>query len=379
MKQLKLRALFPKVNFKILNYIATFLLVFAATPAIADHFRIRDCPDNALVDLNWAVKFIDRHLDSILAGQSILNTRYQTRIKDRWPVTSIDCARDNRNVCQTAFAFTGTANIVHVCWQNCLDANPTRNRCDIVEDLLHEKAHEAHVPVADAHNAGNTEAINDPVYRFGFYVNHFCQMVAASVSTGSIDSFGLDPLGANSALPLGDFCDRNAQCLSNQCRRGECVCNNNSDCPSGQICDKVGRNECVRAQLPLGAACDRNAQCQSNQCRRGNCVCNDNSDCLPGYRCKTGGLNECIKVGGDIGEVCNRNSDCNTGQCDRDICVCDSDQDCREFFSGSNWRCRKSGQNECVRTNLSNGQRCHKNGDCASGQCRGSGRGRTCR
>jgi hypothetical protein len=32
-----------------------------------------------------------------------------------------------------------------------------------------------------------------------------------------------------------------------------------------------------------------------------------------------------------------------------------------------------------VRTNLSNGARCHVDGDCASGKCRGVGGGRTCR
>jgi len=366
-------------NLKFLSYITALLLIFTAAPVTADNFRIRDCPSNALVDLNWAVKFIDQHLDSILTVQSILNTRYQARIKDRWPKTTIDCANDRRGSCRTALAFTGTANIVHFCWQNNLNAATPRNRCNVVATLLHEKAHEAHAPDADAHNDRNLEAENDPVYQFGFHVYRYCERVASGATAGSFNSFGLARLGANNALPLGDYCDRNAQCRSDQCRRGECVCNDNSDCPSGQICDKIGRNKCIRARLPLGADCDRNAQCRSDQCRRGKCVCNDNGDCPSGYRCKTAGLNECIKIDGRIGEVCNRNSDCRTGQCDRDICVCDTDQHCRDFFPGSNWRCRKGGQNECVRTNLSNGARCHVDGDCASGKCRGVGGGRTCR
>jgi len=317
-------------NLKFLSYITALLLIFTAAPVTADNFRIRDCPSNALVDLNWAVKFIDQHLDSILTVQSILNTRYQARIKDRWPKTTIDCANDRRGSCRTALAFTGTANIVHFCWQNNLNAATPRNRCNVVATLLHEKAHEAHAPDADAHNDRNLEAENDPVYQFGFHVYRYCERVASGATAGSFNSFGLARLGANNALPLGDYCGRNAQCRSDQCRRGKCVCNDNGDCPSG-------------------------------------------------YRCKTAGLNECIKIDGRIGEVCNRNSDCRTGQCDRDICVCDTDQHCRDFFPGSNWRCRKGGQNECVRTNLSNGARCHVDGDCASGKCRGVGGGRTCR
>jgi len=53
-------------NLKFLSYITALLWIFTAARVTADNFRIRDCPSNALVDLNWAVKFIDQHLDSIL-------------------------------------------------------------------------------------------------------------------------------------------------------------------------------------------------------------------------------------------------------------------------------------------------------------------------
>ncbi len=330
MNQLKLGAIFPMINLKFLSYIAALLVVFAATPAVADHFRIRDCPDSAQADLNWAVNFINRHLDSILATQSILNTRYQASIKDDWPDTTIDCAKPSRNSCEDgANAFHAGANIVHLCWDNIMNRSGW-NRCSVVRTILHEKAHEARAPIADTHEWTDLEGRNDPVYRFGESVFVYCDRVAGLAAAGTFDSLGLEPLGATAELPLGDYCEEDNQCQSNECRRGKCVCNDNGDCPAG-------------------------------------------------YRCKTGGLNECIKIEGEIGEVCNRNSDCETAQCDRDICVCDTDQHCRDFFPGSDWRCRRGGQNACVRTNLPDGERCHVDGDCASGQCRGVGDGRTCR
>lgn len=376
------RALSSIINLKFLSCLIALFLIFSGTPVNADHFRIRDCPDNALVDLNWAADFIDRHLDMILQQQTVLNTRYQQSIKHDWPRTTIDCANPNRSSCRDdANAFHVSANIVHPCWGNIMSRTPRWTRCRLVGTILHEKAHEARVPDADPHNEGpsNPEANNDPVYRFGEFVGNYCTTVAGTAAPGSLDRQGLLNIGSSADLPLGDYCDRDDQCRSNECRQGRCVCNDNGDCPSGHICDKVGKNECIRAQLPLGAGCERNAQCLSDQCRRGICVCDDDGDCPSGFRCKTAGINECIRINGQIGEVCNRNSDCITGKCDRDICVCDTDQHCIDFFGGTDWRCRKLGQNECMRTRRDNGARCHLDEDCLSGQCFGAGDSRTCR
>lgn len=347
-------------------------LMLTMSTAGADSFRIRNCPGTALTDLNWAADFIDNHLNALLSS-SALNSADQVRIREHWGGTTIKCR--NNNYCARNPGTGGyhiSANRIHLCWNNLLALSGI-NRCRLVGIIMHEKAHEAHVPKADQHNDRHNYAFEvniDPVYRFGNAAAAYCRSNAGAA--------GLVALGTTGTLAIGDHCDRNAQCRSGQCRWGECVCDDDNDCPGDRICNKVGRNRCVQAQLSLGVACDINAQCRSGQCRGGNCVCNDDGDCPADHRCKTAGKNECIRIGGQIGEVCNRNSDCLTGQCDRDVCVCATNAHCQSLF-GPNMRCRKVGQNHCQRTNQPAGSRCYKDGDCSSDNCKGIGSRRTCR
>ena len=102
---------------------------------------------------------------------------------------------------------------------------------------------------------------------------------------------GLNRCLADRALELGQICVTNRECASNRCQGGNCVCRIDDDCPDpvNQFCNNrlTAPNRCLAAgSLPIGAVCSKNAECSTNRCQGGNCVCRTDTDC-PGQRCRT--------------------------------------------------------------------------------------------
>ncbi len=118
--------------------------------------------------------------------------------------------------------------------------------------------------------------------------------------------------------PLGDTCERQAECLGNgtaDCIDGVCKCQADEACPAGQVCNAT--NECVnRPCINTGARCTRGgtptcctgpAGCLLNAFD-GNFYCRNITPpgvCMPiGQQCQPGGI------------AC-----CNGGVCNLGICV----------------------------------------------------------
>ena len=100
---------------------------------------------------------------------------------------------------------------------------------------------------------------------------------------------------------------RHANVVSHSRRR---KCHKNSDCSSGQTCNKKGVNSCVdNGSYGIGRWCDQDAQCQT------------------GY-CAEGGVNKCseAKHSVPLGGSCVHSSDCVKGPnnevyiCTHDVC-----------------------------------------------------------
>lgn len=302
----------------------TLLLLLGSlfNPSHAKPFKVKNCSAAATREIDWAVDFINQHIDTMLARARFIPTKYHSKIKKKWPKSTIKCTTKGSCKKATVGGFHRLGNNIKLCWDNLVDQQVTR--CGLVGVIMHEKAHAANVPIEKKHNSTREYSYIrniDLVYRFDAVVQDVCDNPPA-VSTGSS---GGDALGAASSAALG-----------------------------------------------LGEYCSKNNQCGSGKCNRGECVCARNSDCGDGFRCKKRiGKNYCIATGADLGDFCKRNSDCGIGVCQKKSCVCKRDTDCRTSFNDNNWRCQnRVGKNYCQGINLPRGGACKKNSDCNSGKCK---------
>ena len=157
---------------------------------------------------------------------------------------------------------------------------------------------------------------------------------------------------ASTSLALGESCGRDDECRSNQCEGGVCVCRHDSDCPSGQVCKTpvTGKNFCQSSNdvgaKALGASCDRDSQCLSNKCEGDQCVCNSDSDCPSGQECyrPVTAKNLCRTVGLALGAACQKDSQCRSNKCEKDECVCRTNDDCP---AGKVCKTPITGKNHC--------------------------------
>lgn len=192
-------------------------------------------------------------------------------------------------------------------------------------------------------------------------------------------------------LEMGRSCPGGSMtCASGFCDSADttCACDENADCPSGQVCNTVASpNVCVNpgcgngvregvegcddgnttagdgcdgaCLLELGLTCGTNSECASGVCEMNVCVCAQDSDCAMGDVCNTSATpNACVAAGcgngvveanegcddgnikdGDgcnaacvkeLGETCTNNMECGSGNCDGTMnqCVCDKNSDC---------------------------------------------------
>ncbi|GEM_PF-4815357 len=209
-------------------------------------------------------------------------------------------------------------------------------------------------------------------------------------------SFCNKRLGENRCLADGSFavgiaCYKNKECRSGKCEGSgdarQCVCNEDGDCADGQYCNKrLGQNRCIAiSNIPLGQACRTNDECLSGKCQGSGtarqCVCSNNSDCATGEVCDTRlGKNRCLANASLLlGDRCEANSECATGKCQGTgsgrQCVCNSDNDC-----GIGQYCNnRAAKNRCLADASSPiGAPCNKNRECVSNKCQGSGDDRAC-
>jgi len=211
---------------------------------------------------------------------------------------------------------------------------------------------------------------------------------------------------------VGQNCDDNSDCSSNNCVANECnpvqlgaPCINNSDCTSGN-CAPISINSdnlidrslsniingsMVCAPTNVGSNCQNNSDCSSGICNNGSCTpapvgsnCMNSSDCssnncvnnvcMPvnvGSPCmlRTDCItNNCLngKCGkGAVGAGCINMSDCTSNSCNNGLCTavsvgrsCSVNSDCTSN-SCSNNRCVPVG----------NGQSCQTSSDCISKNC----------
>lgn len=216
-------------------------------------------------------------------------------------------------------------------------------------------------------------------------------------------------------LELGENCSSNSECGSGFCEAatGTCACNDQLDCPLGQVCDThASANVCVLAgcqnfvlesgeacddgnastgdgcsatcKLELGESCFAGGDCDSGTCdgTAAICVCDQDGDCLTGQVCNTGAEppictapgcgnsllepGEACDDGGtasgdgcdalclkELDEPCAVGTECASGSCDGTalVCTCNDDGDC----SGSDLCLLAPSPSACVAPGCGNG------------------------
>lgn len=350
---------------KLLASAGLLIALGGAAPAFA--YEIKNCPLKPQKDLKAAGDFLTDNMSAVVDQYTFLTERQRQEIVRKWVGLNIRCS-DNESQCDKfkGFAHGGPGNAVNICYYS---YTTSHDLCDLVGTIMHEQGHAHGFRMVPGHNdATDYHYEHDPIYRMGSLAEDFCR------SSASAGSFANAPLRGGGDRDIGDKCKEDLQCRSSRCSNGECVCNEDSDCPLGQSCFKpaAAPNFCSSTSRDVGAACDRDDQCRSNQCEDDVCVCRHDSDCPSGKVCKTPvtGKNFC-EAGDDIGAkalgaTCERDSECLSNKCEKDKCVCNSDSDCP---SGQECYRPVTGTNDCRPVGLVLGATCQRDSQCRSNKC----------
>lgn len=348
--------------------LATACLVIAlggAAPAGA--YEIKNCPIKPQKDIKAAARFLEENMSALVDQYTFLTERQRQEVVRKWVGLNIRCS-DNESQCDKfkGFAHGGPGNAVNICYYSYTSAN---DLCDLVQTIMHEQGHAHGFRMVPGHNdPTDYHYQHDPIYRMGNIAEDFCE---ASASAGL---FTNDNLRGGGDRDIGEKCKEDLQCTSSRCSGGECVCNEDSDCPLGQRCFKpaAAKNFCSSTFLAVGQSCDRDDECRSNQCEDDVCVCRHDSDCPSGQVCKTPitGKNFCEAsddVGAKaLGAACDRDSECLSNKCEQDRCVCNSDSDC---LVGQECYRPVTGANICRTVGLALGKSCQRDSQCQSKKC----------
>lgn len=352
--------------------IAAFCLLILANPASAH--SIKKCDDIARNAVELATDYIDANVDDIADQFTHLSIDNRNEFKRKWPKFKIVCQDDGRNsgisrLCLSrpgllGMAHGGPGNKVNICYYNLAD-NGTSTLCDLVGTIVHESGHANGYPIFANHNDPDGNVFNnDPVYVMGTRAENFC--------TNDTD-FNNTTLLARFNLNNGEACHSDTQCNSGLCRGGECQCDQDSDCGTGERCFRPAakKNYCSSITLGLGAECSRNGQCRSGKCQSDRCVCRTDGDCATGEVCnrRIGRPNLC-ETGNDgnrlLGAACTSNDQCKSTRCQGDACVCRSNTDCP---AGQACYTPVTRANYCASTTSPLGAACSKNSQCRSDKC----------
>ncbi len=229
-------------------------------------FEIRQCEPQQMSDVLVAATFIDQNLTTMVGRMSFLEDRQRKEITRKWPRLTLRCRE--RGACRITgvqgFAHGGLGNAVNVCHATMVDIGATL--CNLIETIVHESGHAHGFPSLPGHN-NPTPAIqaSDVIFRMGATAFDVC---SEAVTAGT---FANRALQGFPRVGLGGACNRDPDCQSSNCRDGHCICVQDSDCGSGRICERLGRNTCLSSRLANGASCQRDRQCTSGRCRRDRC------------------------------------------------------------------------------------------------------------
>ncbi len=349
--------------------VAVCLLIVLGAAARGSAFEVNNCPPKPQSDITAAARFINRNMSDIVDPYTFLTEEQRQEIVRKWVGLNIRCS-DREQACDKfdGYAHGGPGNRVNICYYS---FGSGATLCDLVRVIMHEQGHAHGFRMVPGHNdPGPPKYVkeNDVMYRMGFMAQDFCLAKAAA---GSFDNAVLQGGGERA---IGAKCSEDLQCSSSRCSGGTCVCNSDIDCPSGQRCFKpaTAKNFCAATALPLGASCNREDECLSNQCEGGVCVCRHDSDCPSGQVCRTPitGSNFCEaaeKSGSKmLGVSCNHDSECRSNKCESGRCVCNSDSDCAPGLE-----CYRpiTGSNACRPVGLALGASCQKDSQCRSNKC----------
>lgn len=353
--------------------LGVLLWLFASSPALA--YSVNQCDQVAKNDVSVAADYITRRIQRIADEFTHISKANRDELVRKWPRINIVCQDEgvhgNSRECLNdsgvkGLAHGGPGSKINVCYYNLFDENA--QLCRLVGVILHEFGHANGFAIFENHNEP-TAAVkkSDPVYVMGDRAQAFCETDTAFITNA--------PLIGRSNLDFGEACRSDDQCRSGRCLGGTCQCDQDRDCPTGQRCFKpvVGANSCAPTDRPLGASCNRDAECRSDHCEGGECVCRHDGDCPNGQVCRTPitGRNRC-EAGSDgnltIGNACERNDQCKSGRCEGGRCVCSSDNDCA---TGQSCFTPITGPNFCESTTLALGASCNRDSQCRSDKCQG--------
>ncbi len=347
---------------------AVCLLIVLCGASRAGAFEVNNCPPWPQSDITAAARFLNGNMSAIVDQYTFLSEKQRQEIIRKWVNLNIRCS-DNRGECQTfdGYAHGGPGNAIRICYYTFSSGS---NLCDLVRVIMHEQGHAHGFRMVPGHNDPTSYVReNDVMYRMGYMAENFCEAAAAA---GTFTNANLKGGGDRN---LGDDCTEDLQCRSSRCSGGECVCDEDSDCPLGKRCyQPVGaKNFCGSTSLEVGATCRRDDECRSNHCEHDKCVCRHDSDCPSGKVCRTPitGSNFCEAPNKEdearsVGAVCEHDSECRSKQCEFNKCVCSHDSDCP---TGQECYRPIGTGNVCRTVGLTMGAACSKNSQCRSNKC----------
>jgi hypothetical protein len=197
-------------------------------------------------------------------------------------------------------AHGGPGNTVSLCHGNMIDSGSTV--CGVVGILMHEMGHAHGLREVPGHNDPTPYVrAHDPMYRMGAIASEYCvkQAERGPFVNSPFEGAKRAPLLAgcrhNSDCSSGrcwvKLDGKPFEVAPQEADRGVCVCNDDGDCGKGPKCYKpLGKQPyCSSTHKKLQESCQKDSQCASNKCERGECVCRHDNDCpgFPDARCKT--------------------------------------------------------------------------------------------
>ena len=214
-----------------------------------------------------------------------------------------------------------------------------------------------------------SQGCTSPVYTsvFGWRDWIMGVVVDASQSTGAVVPGWATGGATNTAWPIGDPCEDNADCFSGVCHEGMCSrqCTEEAPCPEGYGCHP-DLGICVAP--PVGPPCDTDAECEGGVCHEGMCTrpCTEGG-CPDNYFCDDT-INLCAPV--PLGDPCMSGLDCDTGLCVAGLCsrLCGPDSLCPSPFGCISGLCQLPPL----------GKQCVVDEDCMGGFCIGGACTRAC-
>jgi hypothetical protein len=158
------------------SFRVVWVAAVSASVGCGELFDIDECNDEAENRISRAHSLVATFWSSLEGKLGFLSGR-ERRMRSRWNLTRVRCI-DSEETCQNDSGLFGLANgwgnEIRVCWNNLRQ----EELCDLVNVLVHEKAHTDKVPVLPGHSAPDDfpwVRRFDPVYRAGEVAAEECR------------------------------------------------------------------------------------------------------------------------------------------------------------------------------------------------------------